>query len=218
MKIIPAKYDIVHFDPIHDIYRIAVGICLCYNMQIPETFEEQCELVKRVRDREANPSRKHHSVLEHSSMSVLFTCNRGISHELVRHRHTAYSQESTRYCNYSNDRFNNQVTFIHNSHFIGNTDGYEQWLNDMEHCEHEYLSLIAKGYKAEEARDVLNNAVKTKILITTNFREWRSIFNLRCDIHAHYQMREVMRPLFKEIRDELPCVFDDIVFDDGLPL
>jgi thymidylate synthase (FAD) len=210
MKIIPASYEIVHFDPVTDIRRIALGITTCRNIPMPKTFEEQCELVRKVRDIEVDESRKHHSVLEHSSMSVMFTCNRGVSHELVRHRHTAYSQQSTRYCNYAKDRFGKQITYIGNTRFIENPKGYEEWLNALEQCEENYMKLLGMGFAAEEARDILNHAVATKVLVTTTYREWRSIFNLRGHSAAHYQMRELIKPLFDEVCEALPCVFDDI--------
>ncbi len=207
MRIITASYKIDHFDPEEDIRRIATAASLSYMIPVPETHKERCKYVKRI------ISRGHTSILEHSSMSVLFTINRGISHELVRHRHTAYTQESTRYCKYSADKFGNQLTFINNYKIVENADAYAKWLESAERTEQSYFDLLnTDGVSVEDARGVLSNDVKTSLYVTTNFREWLDIFRLRCDSYAHYQMYEVMRPLYKEVNKQLPEVFGDLAF------
>jgi len=206
MKIIDASYDIITLQPEIDVRDICLGYCVCYATQMPKTFEEQCSFIKR--------HRHHESPLEHSRMSVLFTVNRGVSHELVRHRHTAYSQESTRWCNYTKGRFGSELTFINDISIAKNSEEYALWLKGREYDEKEYISRINLGAKPEQARGALPNDLATKLLVTTNFREWRNIFKLRCDnVHAHYQIREVMRPLLDEVTKILPCVFDDISLD-----
>ena len=207
MRIIDASYEIDHFEPEEDIRRIAKAARICYKFPELKSFEEQKALVRRLRDRD--PKHPHHSPLEHSSLSVDFIINRGISHELVRHRHTAYSQESTRYCNYAKNRFNNEIIFIKDSASFESAVN-DIWMDGLARAEEEYFKRLSAGQKPEEARGCLPNDLKTELYVTTNFREWRNIFNLRCDSHAHYQMREIMIPLFKELCDELPCVFDDI--------
>lgn len=210
MRIIDQSYEIDHFEPEEDIRRIAKAARICYKTNKDfESFEEQCAFVRKLRDRD--PKHPHHSPFEHSSMSVLFTVNRGISHELVRHRHTAYSQESTRYCNYSANRFDNQITFIKDSRTF-ESSVHDIWMEGLSRAEEEYFARLRAGQKPEEARGCLPNDLKTELYVTTNFREWRNIFNLRCDDHAHYQMREIMRPLFNEVCAILPCVFDDITY------
>lgn len=204
MRIIDASYQIVTFQPEIDVHDICLGYCICYATELPKTFEEQCAFIKR--------HRKHESPLEHSRMTVLFTINRGVSHEFVRHRHTGYSQESTRYCNYSKGRFGSELTFINNIAIVKNSKAYETWLKGRKADEKEYFDQLEFGLLPEQARGSLPNDIATRLLVTTNFREWRSIFSLRCDSHAHYQMREVMQPLFNEVCGVLPCVFDDISF------
>lgn len=204
MKIINQSYDIVRFFPKEDVAAICEGYCICYGHPFPETFEDQCDFIKK--------HRIHESPLEHSSMTVRFITNRGISHEIVRHRHTGYSQESTRYCNYSKGRFGTELTFINDTHIVKDASAYEAWLKYRQDNEDEYFNMLKRGLRAEEARGCLPNDLKTKLLVTTNFREWRSIFKLRCDSHAHYQMQELMKPLFDEVNTALPCIFDDIKF------
>lgn len=205
MHIINASYDIITFQPETDVRDICIGYAACYNMPVPDTFEKQCNYIRK--------HRNHESQLEHSRLTVMFTINRGIANEIVRHRHSSYGQQSTRYCNYSKDRFGNQLTFIRDTAFTKTAEDYHDWIARRQANEDEYLELIASGFKPEEARGCLPIDIATKLLVTANYREWRNIFKLRCDSHAHYQMREVMKPLFVEVCSALPCVFDDISFD-----
>lgn len=201
MRIIDQSYEITRLDKERDIAEICKSYCICYGSPVPETFEEQCEFIRK--------HLKHESPIEHSIMTVEFVTNRGISHEIIRHRHSAYSQQSSRYCNYSNKRFGNEVTFIRDSHII--EQGLDDiWMEGLARSEREYLHRLELGQKAEEARGCLPNDLATLLRLSTNFREWRTIFKLRCDSHAHYQMRELMNPLLEEMRKELPCIFDDI--------
>lgn len=204
MKIIDASYEITRLDKVKDIREICEAYCMCYASPIPKSYDEKCAFIKK--------HRIHESPLEHSIMTVNFTINRGISHELVRHRHTAYSQQSTRYCNYSNNRFGSEIAFISDSHSFDSVIN-DIWEQGLERAEEEYFKRLSLGQSPEEARGCLPNDTATKIKVSTNFREWRAIFKLRTDSHAHYQMREVMLPLFDEVVQELPCIFDDIKYD-----
>ena len=140
-------------------------------------------------------------------------------YELVRHRIASFAQESTRYCNYSKEKFGGELTFIWPSYIRG-----EQYceLNDSEvtikssfleamtYAEKDYKLMIANGMRPEQARCVLPLCLKTEIVVTANYREWRNIFKLRTPVAAHPQMRELMCPLLKELQSKIPVVFDDI--------
>jgi len=152
----------------------------------------------------------HHSVLEHASMTVRFITDRGVTHELVRHRLCAFSQESTRYCNYSNDKFGKEITVIRPLFWSEASDQYGSWRQSCEAAEAEYFWLVNHGSKPQEARSVLPNSLKTEIVVTANFREWRHIFSLRTASAAHPQMRQIMIPLLNEAQDLVPVVFDEI--------
>lgn len=154
--------------------------------------------------------RGHESVLEHASITVRFVCDRGVSHEIVRHRIASFSQESTRYCNYSNDRFRNEITFIKPCFLEGGTGGYKLWKQAMFVAEKEYFDLLNWGFTPQEARSVLPNSTKTEIIMTANLREWRHFLKLRTAKAAHPQMRELTVPLLKELQEWIPVVFDDI--------
>lgn len=150
----------------------------------------------------------HLSVFEHVSATVRFVVDRGVSHELVRHRLCAFSQESTRYCNYGAGRFGGEVTFIRPLFFPGGSKAMAAWTKVMLVSEQNYFDLIQKlGASPQEARCVLPNSLKTELVVTTNFREWRHIFNLRCSEKAHPQMRQVMLPLEREFAERCPEVF-----------
>lgn len=152
----------------------------------------------------------HESVIEHVSFTVKFIVDRGVSHEMVRHRLASYSQESTRYCNYSKDDFQSEITFIEPYYLVKGSPGWVQWMLAMEAVEKAYFNLLNIGHSPQEARAVLPNSLKTELVMTANIREWRHFLKLRTSPAAHPQMREVAGLLLKELKVKIPVVFDDI--------
>lgn len=157
----------------------------------------------------------HESVLEHEKLTVKFICDRGVTHEIVRHRIASYSQESTRYCNYSKDKFGNELTFIRPCFWADDSVEYAVWKQAMEEIEKSYVKLISLGAKPEEARSILPNSLKTEIVCTMNLREWRHFFRLRTAERAHPQIREISVALLDELKKRIPVIFDDINTSDG---
>jgi len=157
----------------------------------------------------------HESVLEHENLTVKFICDRGVTHEIVRHRIASYSQESTRYCNYSKDKFGNELTFIRPCFWADDSEEYAVWKQAMEEIEKTYVKLISLGAKPEEARSILPNSLKTEIVCTMNLREWRHFFRLRTAERAHPQIREISVALLDELKKRIPVIFDDINTSDG---
>lgn len=155
-------------------------------------------------------SRGHEAIIEHESISVRFICDRGVSHELVRHRVASYAQESTRYCNYSKDKFGGEITVIKPCFLLEGTEAYRQWEWTMHRAECAYFDLLDIGLSPQEARCVLPNSLKTEVVMTANLREWRTVLRLRCSKAAHPQMREVMLILLEKLHSLIPVVFDDI--------
>ena len=153
----------------------------------------------------------HESVIEHEKVSVRFICDRGVSHEIVRHRIASYSQESTRYCNYSKDKFGKEITVIKPLFWEEDSQEYKVWYDAMLHSEQAYQQLIQMGAKPQEARSILPNSLKTEIVVTMNLREWRHFFKLRTAVNAHPQMREIACMALDTLRQEIPIIFDDIV-------
>lgn len=190
----------------------------CYKSEdrITEDGESAKKFVKMLLE-------KHHgAMLEHGTLSVLFTIDRGVSHELVRHRLASFAQESTRYCNYSKDKFGNEINVIDITNGIKldpkmkNMDAstiteiISEWLRAIEDSEKHYMRMMELGATPQIARSVLTNSTKTEIVVTTDYREWRHILSLRTPISAHPQMREVAIPLLKELQEKIPVLFDDI--------
>lgn len=170
-------------------------------------------------------SRGHEAMLEFGgNITVKFVCDRGVSHELVRHRLASFSQESTRYCNYGNDE---NITFIiptwidaSEGEYKDELDGTPRfaqdfgvnytWYQSMLDSESAYFNLIQNGWSPQQARSVLPNSVKTEINVSANIREWRHILKLRTSKAAHPQMVELMVPLLNEFKERIPILFDDI--------
>jgi thymidylate synthase (FAD) len=168
----------------------------------------------------------HESVLEHEKITVRVICDRGVSHEIVRHRIASYSQESTRFCNYSQDKFDGQLTFIKPPWvsvppgvYTHDNMGLQKYsLSDNEwtyHClysEGTYRKLLYAGWSPQQARSILPNSLKTEIVMTMNLREWRHFFWLRTSSKAHPQIQEIARPLLDEFKERIPIIFDDISY------
>jgi len=167
-------------------------------------------------------ARGHEAVIEHYNVTVRLINDRGVSHEEVRHRVASFAQESTRYCNYTKDKFNNGITYIDISGGIKydkamqklskETIGLivDEWVSACVDAERHYNRMISLGATPQIARSVLNNSTKTELCITANLREWRHFFKLRCAPAAHPQMREIAIPLLREFQNKIPVVFDDI--------
>ncbi len=153
----------------------------------------------------------HESVIEHEKITVRVICDRGVTHEIVRHRLASYTQESTRYCDYSKE---GNITFVIPFFFENDKRKLTVWRIVMKICEWGYNLLRKLGASPQEARSVLPNSLKTEIIITANLREWRHFLKLRCSAKSHPQMREIAIPLLKEFQKRIPVIFDDIQADD----
>lgn len=209
MKVINASYSIE--TPINGaevLRQIERAGRTCYKSEDRITDESAKAFVRILIER------GHESVLEHESITVRFVCDRGVSHEIVRHRIASFSQESTRYCNYSGNRFGNQITFIKPCFLEEGTGGYKLWKQAMFVAEKEYFELLNWGCTPQEARSVLPNSTKTEVVMTANLREWRHFLKLRTAKAAHPQMRELTVPLLHELQKWIPVVFDDIKEDN----
>lgn len=154
--------------------------------------------------------RGHESVIEHASISFKIVCDRGVTHELVRHRIASYSQESSRYCDYSAGKFGGELTFIKPCFWSEDDENFRLWRESMKLIEKNYLAMRAAGAKPEEARSILPNSLKTEIFVTMNLRELRHFLKLRTAPAAHPQMREVALKIYQILVEKLPAVFDDI--------
>jgi thymidylate synthase (FAD) len=205
VKIIDPSFDIL-FMPDGDtiLGNIELAGRTCYKSEDKITADSARGFVRRIIDS------GHQSVIEHVAVTVRLICDRGVTHELVRHRLASYSQESTRYANYGKDKFGGEITVIRPFFWAEGSAEYAEWRASMEAAERAYLRLLELGARPQEARSVLPNSLKTEIVMTANLREWRHVFRLRCDRPAHPQMRQVMLPLLAEFQQRIPVVFDDL--------
>lgn len=177
---------------------------VCYKSEDKITDDSAQTLIRNI------INRGHESVIEHETVTVRVVCDRGVSHEIVRHRIASYSQESTRYCNYFGDKFGNELTFIKPYFWEEDIEKYEIWKNTMQYIETAYMNLIAIGATPQEARSILPNSLKTEIVVTMNLREWRHFFKLRTGATAHPQMRQIAVPMLRKFQEIIPVIFDGI--------
>lgn len=208
MKIIPANVEIM--TPLDGDYILKhIELCgrVCYKSE-DKIEEESAEkfiagIIKR----------GHEAVLEHYSFTVKFICDRGVSHEIVRHRMASYCQESTRYCNYSKDKFGNEITVIMPC-YLNVTDkeagAWCEWWSACRTAEARYFNMLEAGATPQEARAVLPNSLKTELIMSANLREWRHFLKLRTSRAAHPQIREVATMLLTKLQSTIPVIFDDI--------
>jgi thymidylate synthase (FAD) len=176
----------------------------CYKSEDKITPESSTNFIRRI------IRSGHESVIEHSVITVNFVVDRGVSHEIVRHRIAAYSQESTRYCTYGSAKFGQAITVVEPFFYLGDTDKWTHWHTSCLEAEKRYLALCASGSKPQEARSVLPNSLKTEVVTTYNLREWRHFFKLRASGASHPQMRQVAIPLLHYFQHILPGFFSDI--------
>ncbi len=203
MKIIEPYFEILHMEDGEEICRLLeLAARTCYKSEDKIADGTSHGLLRRLL------KTGHESVIEHSSVSVRIVCDRGISHEIVRHRLCSFSQESTRYANYSRKKFGKEITVIRPFFWDADSDLYKEWEQAMKACEKAYITLMENGARAQEARSVLPNSLKTEIIVTANVREWRHIFNLRCSAASHPQIRQIMLPMLKEFHSRIPVLFD----------
>ena len=208
MKIISPSYSVITSINRHGVLSAIESFArVCYKSECKITKDSAPEFVRKL-----VKVKKHESVIEHSSISVRFIVDRGVSHEIVRHRLAAFSQESTRYVSYSDDRFGNQITVIRPCFWSPDDpktkDAYARWERGCLDAEAAYMDLINGGATPQQARSVLPNSTKTELVMTANLREWRHVLALRTSEAAHPQMREVMVPLRAELVRELPEIFE----------
>ena len=170
--------------------------------------------------------RGHEAMIEHGSVTLRFINDRGVSHEEVRHRIASFGQESTRYCNYSKDKFDGEVTYIDIERgmeldakvsqlpYEVKLEIIREWMVACLDAERHYMRMLELGATPQIARSVLNNSTKTEICITMNFREWRHFIRLRNDPTAHPQMREVAQQALDMLYKKYPVFFEEFVKED----
>ena len=184
----------------------------CYKSEDRITADSSRLFASKMRDH------GHHAMIEHASASFRIITDRGVSHEIVRHRIASFAQESTRYCNYSADKFGGEITVVEppglgngrKSSFYDTEEPRDMWKSACSFAERQYLNLLDKGCSAQIARSVLPTCLKTEIVMTANFREWRHFITLRRAKAAHPQIREIAEYVLSVLKIHAPNVFYDL--------
>ena len=210
MKVIQQSYEILTdlSDPIKILKDIEHAGRVCYKSENNITDDSCIKFCKMLCER------GHEAMIEHSQLSVKFTVNRAIANEIVRHRLFSFAQESTRYINYSKDKFGSEIKVIEQEDLLpSNSSVYQFWYNSCKNAEDAYMALLYENVKPEIARDVLPLSTATEIVVTGNIREWRHFFSLRSsrkNTAAHPQMRSLCDSLLVDLKSKIPVLFDDI--------
>ena len=204
MNIIKPSFELEPIDGNAMLRRIEAAGRVCYKSEDRITEGSAERFVRMI------VKSGHESVLEHEKITAKVICDRGVTHEIVRHRIASYSQESTRYCNYGHEKFGGGLTFIKPCYWEEGSAPYKLWEAQMLLAEACYLSLLQHSVKPEEARAVLPSSLKAELVMTMNLREWRHFFRLRTAAASHPQMRELACAMLEGFRAALPVVFETL--------
>ena len=201
MKIVPQSAELLFITPNAAQFIEKAGR-VCYKSEDKITPTSASAFIKMLIHEKG-----HESVIEHAHATFRVVCDRGVSHEIVRHRIASYSQESTRYCNYAREKFGAEITVIEPPGLPPALR--EEWFCSMRAIEQLYVEMIEQKVSPQIARSVLPTCLKTEIVITYNFREWRHFLRLRTSKAAHPQMREVADTIRRILVEQCPEVFGD---------
>lgn len=205
MKIIEPSVELIDdFDAVAIMRKLELAGRVCYKSEGNIKADSAEKFIRAI------IKRGHESVIEHATISFKIVCDRGVTHELVRHRIASFSQESTRFCDYSAGKFGGELTFIKPCFWSADDENFQLWSATMATIEKNYLAMRANGAKPEEARSILPNSLKTEIFVTMNLRELRHFLKLRTAAAAHPQMRQVALMIYNLLIEKLPALFDDI--------
>lgn len=201
MRIIEPSVELLHYTPDPEKVIEKAGR-ICWKSEDRITDDSHSSFIRMIR------SKNHASVLEHASAGFIVTTDRGISHEIVRHRMASYSQVSTRYCNYGKDKFGNEITVVKPVDLKVGTEEYIEWEYGCREAENAYMNLLNKGVKPQVARAVLPTCLATEIAWTANFREWLHVCDLRGSAAAHPDIRVIIALIKPMLVQIAPTVFE----------
>lgn len=208
MKIIEPKIEVERFDGKAIMKRLERACRTCYRSEGSITDESYKTLLNNC------ITRGHESILEHEKITIRMTCDIGVYKDLTRHRIASFSVESTRYCNYGKDKFDNEIKVMRPCNIDPNSSLYEHWTKAMEKIEKEYLAMSQEGAKADQLRMLLPHSTAAEVTMTANIREWKHIFNLRANNHAHPAIQQLLIPLLLLFKKEMPEIFEEVPYNE----
>jgi thymidylate synthase (FAD) len=210
MKLIEPRVRVESYDSRKIMKNLERACRTCYRSEDLITEESYKTLLKNC------INRGHESILEHEKITIRMTCDVGVYKDLTRHRFASFSIESTRYCNYGKDKFDNEINFIRPL-FADESDKFNIWKDTMQTIEDAYMKMVAAGYKPDEMRMILPHSVAAEVTMTANIREWKHILDLRTKKMAHPAVQQVMIPLLLNFKKNMPEIFGDIEYNEDFP-
>lgn len=209
MKVIEPWIEVEKIDGIKIMKKIERACRTCYRSEGKITEDSYKQLLSNC------ITRGHESVLEHEKVSIRMCCDIGVYKDLTRHRFASFSVESTRYCSYDKDKYQNEIKFIKPA-YIEDEKIYETWKTALKEIEKHYMELKAQGATTDMCRLILPHSTAAEVTMTANIREWKHIFELRCSNHAHPAIRQLLIPLLLYFKKEMPEIFNDIKYDEEM--
>lgn len=207
MRIVKPWVKVEKFDGVKIMKRIERACRTCYRSEGNVTEDSYKNLLKNC------ITKGHESVLEHEKITVRIYNDLGSYKDLTRHRLASFSVESTRYCSYDKDKFGNEITFI-DVPYIENKEAYEVWKKTMQEIENGYIKMKELGATTDMCREVLPHSIAAEYTMTANIREWKHILSLRTTKHVHPSVRQVLIPVIKLFKKEMPEIFGDVEYDE----
>lgn len=210
MKIIKPLIEVEDYNGIKIMKNIERACRTCYRSEGMITDDSYKRLLTNCLNR------GHESVLEHEKITVRMTCDIGVYKDLTRHRFGSFSIESTRYCNYGKDKFDNEIKFIDPCN-MDEKELFNEWYSACTEIEQRYLKMAELGATPDQMRMILPHSTAAQITMTCNIREWRHILTLRCSQAAHPAIRQILIPLLLKFKKDMPELFSDIEYDTEFP-
>ena len=207
MKVIKPYIEVEKIDGIDIMKKIEKACRTCYRSEGNITEDSYKKLLTNC------ITRGHESVLEHEKVTVRMCTDIGVYKDLTRHRIASFSIESTRYCNYGKDKFENEIKFIKPCNIEENTELYSEWIDACKTIEEKYLNMAKIGATPDQMRMILPHSTAAELVMTANIREWKHILTLRTTNHVHPSVRQVMIPLLLHFKREMPEIFGEIEYD-----
>lgn len=211
MNIIDPWIEVENFDGVKIMKNIEKACRTCYRSEGLITEDSYKKLLKNC------INRGHESVLEHEKITVRMCVDIGVYKDLTRHRFGSFSIESTRYCNYGKDKFENEIKVIRPCNIEKNSDLYIEWFRAIDFMEQEYIRMSRMGATPDQMRMILPHSTAAEVTMTANIREWRHILDLRTKKMTHPSIRQVLIPLLLKFKEEMPELFDAIEYDIDFP-
>ena len=211
MKIINPKIEVEKYDGVKIMKNIERACRTCYRSENLITEDSYKRLLTNCLNR------GHESVLEHEKITVRMVCDIGVYKDLTRHRFGSFSIESTRYCNYGKDKFENEIKFIEPVNIDKTSELYKDWYRTVDFIEQEYVRMSRMGATPDQMRLILPHSTAAEVTMTANIREWRHILDLRTKKMAHPAIRQLLIPLLLKFKEDMPELFNEIEYDTDFP-